>query len=164
MIHMKKYIKIGVLVLVVLFIAAQFIRPDLTNPPIDAAQTLAAVDPPPGDIDLILSRSCNDCHTNHTQYPWYSKITPSNWFLANHIKDGRRHLNFSEWGTYSPKKRAKKYEEICEMVTSREMPLPSYLWLHGESAMSDADIKTVCDWTNAEAAKQTIEATEGGSR
>ncbi len=151
------------MILIGLFLVAQLIRPDLSNPPVDQAQTLAAIDRPPGDVDLILTRSCNDCHSNNTQYPWYSKITPSNWFLANHITDGRRHLNFSEWGTYSAKKRAKKYEEICEMVTSREMPLPSYLWLHGEAALSDQEIKTLCDWANAEAAKQTaIEATEGG--
>ena len=156
---MKKYIKYAVILLILLFVAAQFIRPDLTNPPTDAAQTLAATEPPPGDVDIILTRSCNDCHSNNTQYPWYSKITPSNWFLADHITDGRRHLNLSEWGTYSAKKRAKKYKEICEMVQTREMPLPSYLWLHGESALSDADIQALCDWSRLEAAKiETAEA------
>src|SRR5690606_2122765 len=151
--RMKKALKIGVIVFVLLFAAAQFVRPDLTNPPTDAAQTLAAVAPPPGDVDLILTRSCNDCHSKNTRYPLYSKITPSNWFLANHIKDGRRHLNFDEWGTYSAKKRAKKYVEICEMVQTREMPLPSYLWLHGEAVLSDVDIQSLCDWSRIEAAK-----------
>ncbi len=150
---MKKAIKIAVVVFVLLFGAAQLIRPNMENPPVDAAKAMSTIAPPPGDVDLILTRSCADCHSNTTKYPAYASVTPVNFFLAAHINDGRKHLNFDEWGTYSAKKRAKKYEEICEMVSTREMPLPSYLWLHGDAALSDADIQALCDWSRIEAAK-----------
>jgi hypothetical protein len=160
---MKKALKISIVVLVLIFAAAQFIRPEMENPPIDPAMSLSAVEKPPGDVDLILTRACADCHSNATKYPAYASITPVNFFMAGHIKDGRKHLNFDEWGTYSAKKRAKKYEEICEMVQTREMPLPSYLWLHGESALSDADIQALCDWSRIEAAKiESANAAETG--
>jgi len=150
---MKKALKIGVVVFVLLFAAAQLIRPNMDNPPVDAAQAMSSIAPPPGDVDLILTRSCADCHTNTTVYPAYASITPANFFLASHIKDGRKHLNFDEWGTYSAKKQVKKYEEICEYVSAREMPLPSYLWLHGDAALSEEEIQALCDWSRIEAAK-----------
>lgn len=150
---MKKVLKISIVVVVLIFAAAQFIRPNMENPPVDPAKAMLTVAPPPGDVDLILTRACADCHSSGTKYPAYASVTPVNFFLADHIKDGRRHLNFDEWGTYSAKKRAKKYTEICEMVQTREMPLPSYLWLHGEAALSDSDIQALCDWARIEAAK-----------
>jgi hypothetical protein len=150
---MKKALKIIAIVLVVAFVVIQFIRPDFTNPPVNQAETLDASVQLPENVKMILGRSCADCHSNETKYPWYSKIQPSAWFLKDHIDEGRRELNLSIWKTYEPRRQRKKLAEICEQVQQREMPLPSYLWIHWDAKMSDADIKTLCDWTEAEAAK-----------
>lgn len=147
---MKKALKITVIVLFAAFIAIQFYRPDFTNPPVIAEQTLEANNQIPGAVENILVRSCNDCHTNKTEYPWYSQIAPSSWFLANHISDGRRHLNFSEWRTYEISRKRRKLEEVCEQVKEREMPLPSYLWIHWGAKLSDEEVKILCDWTESE--------------
>jgi len=150
---MKKVLKIVVVGLFVGLIAIQFVRPAQTNPPIVVEQTLEATTQVPEEVQKIFARSCNDCHTNNTVYPWYAKIQPSGWFLANHIEDGRRHLNFSEWTTYETRRKHKKLDEICEQVQAGEMPLPSYLWIHGSAKLTEAEIKTVCDWTDAERAR-----------
>ncbi|MBS1796991.1 MAG: heme-binding domain-containing protein [Acidobacteria bacterium] len=156
---MKKILKTVVLivfaVLVLGFIVIQFFRPDFTNPPIDPAATLTANVEVPENVKTILDRSCRDCHTNETQYPWYAKIQPSAWFLKDHIDKGRREVNFSTWSALTPARRKRKLSEVCEQVQNREMPLPSYLWIHRDAALSDADIKTLCDWTEAARAKMS---------
>jgi len=146
---MKKALKIIAIVIVLGFVVIQFFRPDFTNPTVNSADVLQA----PENVGAILKRSCNDCHSNETVYPWYSKIQPGAWFLKDHIDEGRRELNFSVWNTYEARRKNRKLEEVCEMVTSKEMPLPSYLWVHWDAKMSDEDIKTLCDWANAERAK-----------
>lgn len=144
---MKKFLKIFAIVLAGAFIAIQFIRPDFTNPPINQAETLEASMQVPENVEAILATSCKDCHSNATKYPWYSNVQPSAWFLADHIKDGRRHLNLSEWNTYEAGRKKRKLSEICEQVESREMPLPSYLYIHRDAKLSDEQIKVLCDWT-----------------
>jgi len=149
----RKILKISLIVLAVAFVIGQLIRPDFSNPPITQADTLEATTEVPADVQQVLARSCNDCHTNKTTYPCYSKVTPFNWFLANHINDGRRHLNFSVWNTYKPEKKAKKLEEVCEQLEQAEMPLPSYLWIHRDAVLSESDGKLLCDWAKAEGAR-----------
>lgn len=146
----KKLVKIFAIVFLACVVVIQFFRIDKTNPPIIESEILEAAVAVPADISQIIARSCNDCHSHKTIYPWYSNIQPSGWFLRDHVDDGRRHLNFSVFNTYEAKKKAKKLEEICEQVESKEMPLPSYLWLHGDAALSQSDAKALCDWTKAE--------------
>jgi hypothetical protein len=150
---MKKILKITVLILAIGFIAIQFYRPDRTNPQVAQAETLQASVEVPPDLANIISKSCSDCHSNETVYPWYSNISPFSWFLANHIKDARQEMNFSVWNTYTPRKKRKKLEEVCEQLETKEMPLPSYLWIHRDAILSDADSKRLCDWAIAEKAK-----------
>lgn len=134
------------------FIVAQFFRPNRENPPIAQSETLQAATKVPADVQAILTRSCSNCHSNETSYPWYSNISPFSWFLSGHIEDGRRELNISIWNTYSPSKKSKKLEEICEQVEAGTMPLPSYLWIHRNAALIDSEPKLLCDWTAAEKA------------
>ena len=150
---MKKALKIIVVLVVSAFLVIQFFRPDFTNPPVNQAETLEAATQLPDNVKAILRRSCADCHTHETKYPWYSKIQPSAWFLKDHIAEGRRELNLSIWKTYEPRRQRRKLAEICEMVQGRAMPLPSYLWIHWDAKMSDEDIKTLCDWTEAESSR-----------
>lgn len=150
---MKNAVKIILLLIVVGFIVIQFFRPDFTNPPVVQGETLEASTQVPENVETVLTRSCKDCHSNETVYPWYSKIQPSAWFLKDHIDEGKREMNLSVWNTYTDRKKNKKLEEVCEQVQSREMPLPSYLWIHWGAKLSDEEIKTLCDWTTAERAR-----------
>jgi len=150
-----KKIIIGVVaVLAIAFIIIQFFPIDRSVPPVYAAETLEAAVSVPPHISEIIGRSCNDCHSNLTVYPWYTRIQPVGWFMKNHIDEGRREMNFSVFNTYSPKKKAKKLDEICEQVTQSEMPLPSYLWIHGNSVLKEGEVKALCDWS--ETAKASI--------
>jgi hypothetical protein len=148
-----KYLKIVIIVLFVAFVAIQFYRPDFTNPPVVESENLFAGNQVPENVKAILVRSCSDCHSNETTYPWYSYIAPSSWFLADHIDLGRSEMNFSKWNTYDAQRKNHKLDELCEMVESREMPLPSYLWIHWDAKLSDDEIKTLCDWSNSEREK-----------
>lgn len=153
----KKILKILAIVIVVAVIALQFFRIDKVNPLVVQAETLEATTVIPPDIGLIIGRSCNDCHSNQTIYPWYSNLQPMAWMLKNHIDDGRRKLNFSVWNTYTAQKRSKRLDDICEQLESREMPLPSYLWIHRDAVLSDSDAKALCDWAQQE--KTRVDAT-----
>lgn len=149
----KKIIKIILILLVLGFVAIQFFRIDKTNPQVNAADTMEATMNVPPDIQMILGRSCNDCHSNLTNYPWYTNIQPSGWFLRNHVDEGRRELNFSVWSTYNARRRSKKLEEICEQVQKGEMPLPSYLWIHWDAKLKEGEAQALCDWAKDEQSK-----------
>ncbi len=150
---MKNLLKIFALIAFIGFVAIQFVRPDFTNPPINASETIESSMQMPENVQKILTTSCKDCHSNETNYPWYAQIQPSAWFLKDHIDEGRNELNFSVWNTYEPLRKQRKLEEICEQIEVREMPLPSYLWIHWDAKLSDADVKILCDWATAENAK-----------
>jgi len=156
----KKWIKRILLALAVLLVVAQVIRPRLTNPPVDPAKELRAPEP----VASILARSCNDCHSSRTIWPWYSQVAPASWLLADDVKDGRKELNFSEWATFTPRRAAHKLEEVCEQVEKDEMPKWFYVPLHPTAKLSDADRKTLCDWAKAERARIIKEHPEAARR
>ena len=140
--------------IVVLFVLIQLYRPARENPAVDQSKTIeqSTTNVPP-NVQTVLSRACSDCHSSKTVWPWYSHIEPVMWMLTDHVNEGRRELNLSEWGGYSARRRRKKLEEICEQVNKGEMPLSSYLWLHHDAKLSSADKSLLCDWANAEKAK-----------
>jgi hypothetical protein len=142
-----------VIISALIFIGIQFYRPNRTNPPIIESETLEATVQVPENVAAILKRSCNDCHSNETLYPWYSNVAPFSWLLNAHIEDGRRELNYSVWNTYSARKKRHKFDETCQQVTSGEMPHNQYLWIHGAARLSEEDKKILCDWAETEKAK-----------
>lgn len=152
---MKKVLKWSVVVLALVFLGAQAYRPDRTNPAVDERQTLRANTQLTPEVAAIFERSCKDCHSNETTWPWYSHVSPVSWFLKNHIEEGRRELSFSEWATYAKRKRERKLHEICEQVESGNMPLSSYLPLHPSARLSDDDKRRICEWTQLEEGRQT---------
>ena len=153
---MKKWIKRILLTLAVLLVVAQVIRPARTNPPLDPAKEFRAPEP----VMSIVQRSCQDCHSNRTVWPWYAQVAPASWLLAKDVRDARKELNFSEWATFTPRRTARKLEEICEMVEEREMPLWFYIPLHPSAKLSDADRHTLCDWAKGERASVVKEHPE----
>lgn len=138
------------LVVVVLFIAAQFVRPAKTNPASEQSLSIenqTQVDPA---VESIFSRSCNDCHSNKTRWPWYTNVAPVSWFVISHVNEARGDMNLSEWGKLDRNRQRHRLEDMCEMVKSGEMPLNTYTPLHPGSKLSQADVKIICDWTTSE--------------
>ena len=103
---------------------------------------------PPPAVQHILQTACYDCHSNTTRYPWYAHVQPVGWWLASHIDDGKRALNFSVFGAYSPKLQARKLDQISDQVTERDMPLRSYTWIHRSARLTDQQIALVSDWAD----------------
>ena len=145
-----KMLKWFVVALMVVFIGLQFVRPARTNPAVDQTQTIHAHLQMTPQVAAIIDRSCQDCHSNTTRWPWYSNVVPASWFLVNHVNEGRQHLNFSEWGKLDKRRADKRLEEMCEEVSDKLMPLESYTWIHRSAKLSADDIKTLCDWTETE--------------
>ena len=140
-----------VLGFVIVIAGVQFFRPDRTNPPVDPARSVDATATVPAAVAEVLKRSCYDCHSSETRWPWYSAVAPMAWGVADHVIEGRSKLNFSEWGAYPPRKRVAILEKMCEEVREGGMPLTSYLVLHWDARLSEADWKSVCDWSMDEA-------------
>ena len=142
---MKILKKLGLLLLV-LFIIAQFFGPDKNEGDIASVDAFYADTNPPEDVKMIMTNVCNDCHSDHTRYPWYNTITPVNFWLNEHVNNGKKHFNISKWNDYSDKKKDHKLEELIEMVEEKEMPLPSYTWTHGDAKLSQEQIDAVISW------------------
>ncbi len=133
----KKIIRYILLGLVAFLIIAQFFPIDKTNPTSDASMDYLTMTKPSAEIAEMIKVSCYDCHSNQTEYPWYTNVAPVSWWIKDHIDHGRKHLNFSEWGTYSDKKIKHKLEECVEFVEETKMPLMSYWVAHSEAKLSE---------------------------
>jgi hypothetical protein len=144
---MNRILKRTVLVGVTALVAAQFVGPARTNPSSDPAKGLTRKATIPQDVDAILTRSCRNCHSNETRWPWYSYVAPASWSVIGHVNEGRSHLNLSEW-THTPEEGAELLDSVCSEVRRGRMPLPSYTWIHWDAILSDADKKRLCRWTS----------------
>ena len=134
--------KLAILILLI-FIGIQFIPMDVpADVPTKAEDAIEA----PENVQAILKRSCFDCHSNHTVYPWYSNIAPVSWFTKGHVKKAREKLNFSTWASYEDEKKLKFLEKIPKAIQSK-MPLPNYLIMHQNAKLSDADKEAIKKWT-----------------
>jgi hypothetical protein len=142
---MGKKILIGIIIVLIL---VQFIQPPHNNGATETTTDVTHIVQTPDTVLGILKVACYDCHSNSTRYPWYSKITPVNWWLNNHINVGKRHLNFSIFTTYSHKKMGKTLDETADQVDKHDMPIGSYLWIHTDARLSDAQRKMLIDWAN----------------
>ena len=135
-----------------LILGIQLIRPARTNFSAEPSRALEATVPVPPQVETVLRRACYDCHSDLTQWPWYSNVAPISWFLVDHVNGGRRHVNFSEWlprDTKDPTEFAQqKFHSICRQVQTHAMPLTSYVLLHPAARLSQGDIDTICRWTD----------------
>jgi hypothetical protein len=145
MVRMARRARTGLILFLVIFIGAQFFRPDRTNPAVPAGQSLIAKAPP--SVGSILDRACRDCHSNETRWPWYTNVVPTSWMVANHVHEGRDHFNYSLWSTYDEDEQDKFLGSMCSLPKRGRMPLPSYLLLHPEAKLSAADVATLCGWS-----------------
>ncbi|MGE5107263.1 MAG: heme-binding domain-containing protein [Sphingobacteriales bacterium] len=139
-------IKKILIVLLIALVVIQFFHPAKNQSGGDQPNAIAKAYPVPQDVADILKVSCNDCHSSNTAYPWYNNVQPVAWWLKNHVDDGKKELNFDEFASYTPKRARKKMNEIIEQIKEGEMPLNSYLWIHRNAKLSDAQKQTVLNW------------------
>ncbi len=103
----------------------------------------------PATIKNRLQVSCYDCHSNNTDYPWYSKIQPAAWYLEDHIQEGKDELNFNEWAEYSDRRKNSKLRSIISQIEEDKMPLDSYTLIHRDAILSDEDKRMIIDYMTA---------------
>jgi len=144
------------LVLVVILIVIQFIRPEKNIHPQPQPSDISSLYAVPADVDSILVKACNDCHSNNTRYPWYNNIQPVAWWLKNHIDEGKRHLNFNEFASYPAFRKYDNIKEIKKQIDEGGMPISSYTLIHTDARLTDAEKKTITTWS--ENIRQQLEA------
>ena len=152
---MKIFKRILILLLII-FVAIQFIRPAKNKSEGISANDISTKYPVPDSIQVILKVACNDCHSNNTRYPWYAEVQPVAWWLNGHIVDGKRGLNFSEFASYRIKKQFHRLDDIDELVKKNAMPLSSYTIIHTDAKLSERQKLALYSWT--EALRDTIKA------
>jgi hypothetical protein len=129
--------------------AAQLVRPEKNQADQPSPNDITAHYPTPPAVKALLANACYDCHSNTTRYPWYAEVQPLAWWLADHVTDGKKHLNFSEFATYPPKRAAHKLEELIEEVNAREMPLASYRIAHADARLTADQTQLLVEWARA---------------
>jgi hypothetical protein len=154
---LRAKLKWSAIVVVLIVIVLQFSTPAHTNPPVDGPQTLAGSSPVPPEVSALFARSCNDCHSNATNWRWYTYVAPISWFTVDHVNKGREELNLSEWGRYSKRTKETRLNAICAQCRGGTMPLASYAFVHREAKLSPDEVKTICVWT--ETTRKQLEAT-----
>jgi Haem-binding domain len=133
----------------ILLAAIQFVRPHWNKSDMPTPDEIGLKYTTSAEVQGILKHSCYDCHSNNTIYPWYAHIQPVGWWIQSHVSDGKRHLNFSEFGKYTDKKAKKKFEDIEDAATNGWMPLDSYVWLHQDTKLNADQVKALARWAGA---------------
>ena len=140
---MSRRLKQAAVVFIVVFVAAQLIRPERANPPTDVSRTIQAQAGTSSALGTVLDRSCRDCHSNNTVWPWYTQIAPVSWLMARGVAEGRKAVNFSEWAGYPPAAQRTLLSASCDDASSGKMPGP-YALVRPETKLSPQDIGTIC--------------------
>ena len=141
---MSRRLKQAAVALLAGFAAAQFVRPDRANPPIDPSRTIQAHIDTASGLAAVLARACGDCHSNATVWPWYTQIAPVSWLMAQAVKEGRNAVNFSEWAAYPPGRHRELLDQSCRDASQGRMPGSMWTLLHRDARLSTRDIKTIC--------------------
>lgn len=131
--------------LVIVFIIIQFFRPARNNSG-DTSMDIRKRYAVSSDVNQILERACNDCHSNNTRYPWYAEVQPISWWLSNHVSEGKRRFNLNSFLASRVAVQKHRMEDCIEQIDNGGMPLDSYLWIHKDAVLSDADKATLKTW------------------
>lgn len=153
---MNKVVRYLLIALLLVLVVGQIVPyPPKENPPVGEEI------PAPPEVRTILQASCYDCHSNETEWPWYSFVVPTKWLVRYDVVEGRSHLNFSTWGEYSAGQASHRLEEVVEVIQDGEMPLGPYIWLHGEAALSQDEADRLIDWAQSFGGQTEEEGDEG---
>jgi hypothetical protein len=129
---------------VALFAAAQLVRPDYSAPETDPAHAIRSQRGTSPELAALVDRSCGDCHSNHTDWPGYTRVAPLSWVVARAVGEGRRAVNFSDWTDYPPHQRRALLLASCRTATAGTMPGAAYTWVRPDARLSHRDVETVC--------------------
>lgn len=134
------------LFLLLAFVVIQFFRPERNIGKGLSTGAITKLLQVPQDVQALLQNACYDCHSNHTRYPWYVKIQPVAWLMSHHITEGKKELNFDEFGTYSGRRQLSKLKSIAGSVKDASMPLSSYTFMHNKARLSELEKELIIDW------------------
>jgi hypothetical protein len=143
-----KALKIITLIVLVLLVVIQFIRPKENKDAGVLPTDMSRIYNVSANMQAILKAACYDCHSNNTQYPWYARIEPVGWVLSRHIKEGKTNLNFSEFGGYSQRKQKNKLKAVINSINENTMPISSYLIIHPEAWLSREEKALLIEWAS----------------
>ncbi|MGH2646832.1 MAG: heme-binding domain-containing protein [Ginsengibacter sp.] len=143
---MKKTVRRILIILLVVLIIIQFIRPQKNIYEGIAVNDISTKYTIPTDVHNILKASCSDCHSDNSLYPWYWNFQPVAWFMNNHITEGKRHLNFSNFTSYKIGKQYKLFDNISKEIKSGDMPLTSYKLIHKDAILSKVQKTAIINW------------------
>lgn len=152
----KKWIFTILIIFVVLLGASQFIRSSRKVPAPVEGTTFTDLASPPYEVAAFLKTDCYDCHSYETKYPWHANVAPISWWIDHHVKEGRKHLNFSTWGAYTFGQQAKKAQKAAEAILEGHMPITPYTWMHRNARLNDAERKYLADYF--ESLRQSLNA------
>ena len=142
-------IKKILLFLLAAFVVIQFIHPKPNKSKGDQPNYIGKTFHVPDDVNSILKKACNDCHSNNTSYPWYANIQPVDWWLNKHIREGKKSLNLDEYINKRLRYQYHKMEEVIEMVKDKKMPLDSYTWMHKDAKLTAEEKDKLYGWANS---------------
>ncbi len=146
---MKRLIQIGLVIFLIVFVGIQFISTRANqNSDVTSADFVRTYNIPE-NIATLLNTSCYNCHSNNTNYPWYSSVQPVGWFLESHIKKGKGELNFSEFGTYSKRRQKSKLKSMISQIEKNKMPMASYTFIHRDAILSQNGKKELVNYLNS---------------
>lgn len=151
---MSRIKKIGLAILIVLT-GIQFMQPARNKSGQVLPTDMASMYKMPDMVQTILKVACYDCHSNNTNYPWYTYVQPVGWMLANHIKNGKKELNFSEFGSYTARRQKSKLKSIASQIKDNEMPLSSYTIMHKNARLTKEQKQLIITW--AQQKKDSLE-------
>jgi hypothetical protein len=140
---MSRRVKQGAVIFVLVLAAAQLVRPERANPATDPSHTIQAYVGTASGLVAVLDRSCGDCHSNGTVWPWYTQLAPLSWLMAYGVTAGREAVNFSEWASYTPQLQRALLSASCQDASTGKMP-GAYALLRPETRLSADDIQTIC--------------------
>ena len=146
MASVKKAMRPIALGFAVVLVGLQFYRSPSNDGVAEGPSSLFAQQAVPAPVKQIIQRACYDCHSNHTTYPWYGSVQPVAWWLNQHIEDGKHALNFSEFSRYDAKRAVRKLQAMGDEVSGHSMPLKSYLLMHREARLTEAERTLVTNW------------------
>lgn len=148
---MKRFLtlrNISIAIIVVLLLV-QFVRPAHNEGSAYGIQDIAHFTNVPPEVQRALEVTCYDCHSDHTNYPWYAAIQPVGLWIQHHVDEGKHHLNFSQYAAYKPKRQKHKMEETIEMIREGEMPMPAYTLIHHQAKLTEAQKQAVIHWAES---------------
>lgn len=142
---MRRLLVILFVIALISFVVLQFFQPE-KNKSTDTSNLIFKHEQVPADVEVILTNACLDCHSDNTKSVWYDRISPVSWMLSNHINDGKKELNFSEWGTFDDYDKIGALEDIRQEIERSTMPLKSYILMHPEAKLSEEQRKSLLAW------------------